>query len=49
MPKTAHAEAAEHHEKGDTATAAKHAFEAPSHSTKAHETSAKAHAKSTAK
>jgi hypothetical protein len=46
MPKNAHTEAAEHHEKGDHATASKHAEEAHGHSTKAHESSSTARSKS---
>ena len=49
MPSTTHKEAADHHDKGDIATAAKHADEAHGHSTKAHETSSKAHGKSKSK
>ncbi len=41
-----HRAAAEHHEKGDHATAGRHAAEAHGHSAMAHEASAGAHKKS---
>jgi hypothetical protein len=48
MPKASHTEAAEHHENGDLATAARHATEAHGHSSKAPEASTMAHGESTA-